>query len=213
MSEKVFSYEKMQDWLSKRLQQPLPGEQAHRQMASSIRTSLKLQSQPDETTRTGAVCLLLYPQGIDWHIPLIIRPEYDGAHSGQISLPGGKVEQTDANIAAAALREMQEEVGVVTSTVQVLGELTPLFIPASNFMVHPVVAITSQKPFFRTDPFEVAALLEVTLQDLQDVTKRSKKDILVRGITVQAPYFDIQQQTIWGATAMILSELLEILKG
>lgn len=211
MSAEIFAYEEMLVRLQERLSMPLPGTEAQARMSSSIRTSLKLKSQPDEKTRVGAVCLLLYPHGIDWHIPLIIRPEYDGAHGGQISLPGGKVEQNDAGIAAAALREMQEEIGVDTTTVQVLGELSPLFIPASNFMVHPVVAIAPQKPFFQTDPFEVAGLLEIALRDLQDETKRNEKDILVRGVTVRAPYFDIQQQTIWGATAMILSELLDVL--
>ncbi len=199
--------------LLEKLALPLPGEAAHQRMASSIRSSLKLRAQPDATTRTGAVCMLLYPKDGIWHIPLIVRPEYDGAHSGQVAFPGGKMEQFDADITAAALREMHEEIGVLPQTVEPLGLLTPVFVPVSNFVVHPVLAITAQKPDFRLDAREVAQLLELLVHELLDESRRGEKEIMVRGIRVRAPYFGLLGQTIWGATAMMLNELAEILKG
>ena len=196
-----------------KLARPLPGEAAHQRMASSIRSSLKLRAQPDEITRTGAVCVLLYPKDGIWHIPLIVRPEYDGAHSGQVAFPGGKMEDSDADITAAALREMHEEIGVLPETVEPLGLLTPVFVPVSNFVVYPVLAITAQKPGFRLDAREVAQLLELPVHELLDESRRGEKDIMVRGIRVRAPFFDLLGQTIWGATAMMLSELAELING
>lgn len=206
-----FTYFQLTAYLQQRLALPLPGEAAQQRMASGIRTALKLRATPDEKTRTGAVCILFYPKAGEWHIPLIVRPEYDGAHGGQVALPGGKVEESDATLADAALREMHEEIGVAAEAVQVVGQLTPLFVPASNFVVHPVVAVAAQTPVFQSDPYEVAQLLEVPFQGFSDSTRRGEKEILVRGFRVHAPYFDLAGQTVWGATAMILSEMSAVL--
>jgi len=113
--------------------------------------------------------------------------------------------------AAAALREMWEEIGVEARTVNVVGQLTPLFVFASNFMVHPTVAITSATPVFQPDSREVARILEVPLADLLNEQNRAEKEMIVRGIQIRAPYFDLLGQTVWGATAMMLSELIAIL--
>jgi 8-oxo-dGTP pyrophosphatase MutT (NUDIX family) len=179
-------------------------------MASSVR-NLRISDKPNEQTRQSAVCILLYPKADGWYIPLIVRPEYDGTHSGQVAFPGGKVEETDADVVATALREMSEEIGVTLSEVEVLGRLTPLFVFASNFMVHPIVAVTDQTPAFVPDPREVARILEVPVKDLLDESLRSEKEINVRGFRVQAPFFDFQGQTVWGATAMMLSEFAVLL--
>ncbi len=196
--------------LRQKLVGKLPGEAAQRRMASSVR-KMRMPDKPNETTRQGAVCILLYPKGNMWHMPLIVRPEYDGAHSGQVALPGGRIEETDADVTAAALREMWEEIGIVPRQVEVLGLLTPLFVFASNFMVQPVVAVMSETPVFLPDSREVAQILEVPLADLLDENRQAEKEITVRGIHIQAPYFDLQGQTVWGATAMMLSELAAIL--
>lgn len=206
------TYSELKAHLLEKLALPLPGEAAQQRMASNIRSGLGLRTHPDAATRTGAVCLLLYPVENVWHIPLIVRPEYDGAHSGQVAFPGGKMEEYDADVTATALREMHEEIGVLPETVEPLGLLTPMFVPVSNFMVHPVLAITRQKPGFRLDSREVAQLLELPVHELSDETRRGKKEILVRGIRIQAPFFDLLNQTIWGATAMMLNELAEVLK-
>jgi 8-oxo-dGTP pyrophosphatase MutT (NUDIX family) len=196
----------------RRLQAALPGEKAQLKMAAAGRTRLGTSPTPDAGTRTGAVLILFYPHGGLIHVPMIRRPEYPGVHSGQVAFPGGRVDETDESIIATALREAHEEVGVRPAEVEVLGLLTPLFVHASNFMVHPVVGAAWSRPNFKPDAYEVDALLEVPLTELQDVTRIGSKEIVVReGIAIQAPYYDLQGHTVWGATAMMLSELLEVL--
>jgi 8-oxo-dGTP pyrophosphatase MutT (NUDIX family) len=196
----------------RRLQAALPGERAQLKMAATGRTRLGLSPEPDAATRTGAVLILFYPHEGLIYVPMIRRPVYPGVHSGQVAFPGGRVDETDESIIATALREAHEEVGVRPAEVEVLGLLTPLFVHASNFMVHPVVGAARSRPDFKPDPYEVDALLEVPLTELQDVTRIGSKEIIVReGIAIQAPYYDLQGHTVWGATAMMLSELLEVL--
>jgi 8-oxo-dGTP pyrophosphatase MutT (NUDIX family) len=199
--------------LKKRLSKTLPGVTAQEKMASSIRTALRLKADPDEHTRKSAVLLLFYPEGEQIFLPMIVRPVYAGVHSGQVAFPGGRMEETDRDLPATALREAHEEIGVLPATVEVLGLLSPLFIPASNYMVYPVVGATNVRPDFNTDPREVAQLLEIPLNDLLDATRIGTKEIVVRdNITIQAPFYDLQGQTVWGASAMILSELLVVLE-
>ena len=183
-------------------------------MAASGRARLGTSPTPNAATRTGAVLILFYPYDSLIHVPMIRRPVYPGVHSGQVAFPGGRVEETDESIVEAALREAREEVGVRPADVEVLGLLTPLFVHASNYMVHPVVGAARTRPDFKPDPYEVDALLEVPLDELQDVTRIGSKEIIVReGITIQAPYYDLQGHTVWGATAMMISELLEVLES
>ncbi|MDJ1471912.1 CoA pyrophosphatase [Cytophagaceae bacterium DM2B3-1] len=207
-----YTYSQLADYLHERLTDVLPGEAAQQKMASSLRNAGQLNFKTDGKTRQGAVCILFYQKQGIWHLPLIVRPEYDGTHSGQVAFPGGKVEETDPTYVATALREMHEEIGVPTDSVQILGALTPLLVIASNFMVHPFVGITSEAPVFIPDSREVAKIIEVPLPDLLDDNRRSAKEIQVRGFSLWAPYFDLEGQTVWGATAMMLSELIEVLK-
>jgi 8-oxo-dGTP pyrophosphatase MutT (NUDIX family) len=198
----------------RRLQSALPGEKAQLRMAAAGRTRLGTSPSPNAETRTGAVLLLFYPHQGLIHVPMIRRPVYPGVHSGQVAFPGGRVDEADENLVGTALREAHEEVGVRPAEVEVLGLLTPLFVHASNFVVHPVVGATRSRPDFRPDPYEVDALLEVPLTELQDVTRIGSKEIIVReGIAIEAPYYDLQGHTVWGATAMMVSELLEVLRS
>jgi 8-oxo-dGTP pyrophosphatase MutT (NUDIX family) len=201
-------FEKIKD----RLKQTLPGPAAQIKMASTLRSTLRLPAQPNEHTRTSAVLILFYPVENIIHIPLMVRPVYKGVHSGQVSLPGGRREESDQTLAETALREANEEIGIIPRQVEILGALSELYVPASNFLVLPVVGATYQRPDFRPDPYEVDRLLEVPLDELQDVTRIGSKEIIVRDtITIQAPYYDLQGHTVWGATAMIISELNAIL--
>lgn len=194
-----------------RLTQSLPGWDAQRQMATETHRRARLKV-PTSAQQAG-VLLLLYP-GDENHLyfPLIQRPTYDGAHSGQIAFPGGKIEPQDQSIIDTALRETQEEIGVDVAHAQVLGRLSDLYIPVSRIVVSPVVAYTEEVPQYEPDPFEVAATLDVPAHDFLDAEKQLVQKIEVRGFTLQAPTYIIQGQTIWGATAMMLAEFFAILE-
>lgn len=198
--------------LRKRLQEPLPGEAAHNLMASSTRTNLKLRPKPDSQTKESAVLILFYQDKDQIKLPLILRPVYAGVHSGQIGLPGGRREKADADFYETALREAQEEIGINPAEVTVVGHLSDLFVFASNHMVHPVVGYMEHKPAFLVDPREVDQLIEVPLSTLLDTSSRGITNFVVAGnIEISAPYFGVDGHTVWGATAMMLSELLSII--
>lgn len=136
-------------------------------------------------------------------------------HKGQISFPGGKREKDDVDLAASAVRETEEEIGVHRESIRVLRTLTPLYIPVSNFLVHPFLGITDVLPTFVPQPEEVDDILEVPLRDILDPTRRRQIDIPIQsGLTLQnVPYYDLGGQVVWGATAMILSEFQTWLEG
>ncbi|MBN8825292.1 MULTISPECIES: CoA pyrophosphatase [unclassified Spirosoma] len=195
--------------LRQRLQKPLPGEAAHQKMASAARYRLGIK--PNERTRRSAVLICFYPFQNSIYLPLILRPQYDGVHAGQMAFPGGRMERFDENLTRTALRESQEEVGIRVSDVKVLGLLTELFIPPSNFYVQPVVGVLPYRPDFYPDPREVEAIVEVDLETLLDETIVGDSQIEVRGVLVDAPFYQIQGHRVWGATAMMISELLMLL--
>lgn len=203
------SFSEFTESLARRLAQPLPGLEAHRRMASASR--LRLLHQPNERTRKSAVLILFYPFLGEIHLPLILRPAYEGIHGGQVAFPGGRMERTDESLVRTALREAQEEIGIRVSDVTVLGQLTELFIPPSNFMVLPVVGCMNCQPDFYPDPREVDAVVEVSLAELTDDQVRTSRLLDVRGVAVEAPGFQIQNHYVWGATAMMVSELLEVM--
>ena len=200
------------DSLAARLAQPLPGHAAHRQMSPVPRAGSKPGYVPPIPPRRGGVLVLFYPHEGSLHLPLILRPTYDGTHSGQVSFPGGGQEEADADITATALREAYEEVGIPPQQVRILSHLSKLYIEPSNFEVYPAVGWMAQRPAFRTDPYEVARLLEVPLVDFSNPANRYAEMWNLRGREVRVPFFKIQEQTVWGATAMILSELLAVIE-
>lgn len=199
--------------LRERLQGPLPGRAAHDRMASAVRKSNVLPSASPEGARKAGVLLYLYP-GLsgEWLLPLIRRPQYPGVHGGQMAFPGGRFEEQDTDMIDTALREAHEEVGIQARREEVLGCLTDLYIPPSNSVVTPVVAVGDKAPDFLTDPAEVDALFEIGLHELQDPGVVSQARITVmNGVVINAPAYLLHGQTIWGATAMIISELLMLL--
>jgi 8-oxo-dGTP pyrophosphatase MutT (NUDIX family) len=200
----------MVNWISavkKELGKPLPGIQAQMRMAPS-----RLRSpQKPIPMRDSGVLLLLYPVKNSWYTVFIKRPEYDGLHSGQISFPGGKFEPGDESLIDTALRESREEIGISLDAVEVLGKLSPLHIPISNFQVLPVVGCLPEKPLFKTDPQEVDYIIETRLDILLNPETAKIKTIQFDDVSIEVPYFEIDSHHIWGATAMILSEFLEVL--
>jgi 8-oxo-dGTP pyrophosphatase MutT (NUDIX family) len=200
--------------LEKRLQQPLPGRQAQMRMSALKRIRELMKFAPSDDAKQSSVLILLFPLGVKTGLVLMLRPEYPGVHSGQISLPGGKFEETDESLIFTALRESNEEIGIDPAQVQIIGQLTELYIPPSNFLVTPVVGYQTSRPDFRADPKEVAEIIEIQLDDLLDDRNRQMKKIQLRlGISLKVPSYCINGKIIWGATAMILSELKEILTG
>lgn len=197
--------------LKQKLRFPLPGETAHQAMMASSR--LRLTFKPNARTRKSAVLILFYPYQNDIYFPLILRPAYDGVHSGQVAFPGGRYELSDENLIRTALREAQEEIGLRLTDVEILGALTELFIPASNFYVLPVIGVMPYRPGFYPDPREVEDIFEIRLEEISDVDIIGSSDIQVRGEQVHAPHYMVQGYKIWGATAMMISELLAVLNA
>jgi len=147
------------------------------------------------------------------HFPLIQRPDYDGVHAKQMSFPGGKKDEEDESLKITALRETKEEIGIDPSKIEIIGSLTELYIIASNFNVLPTIGILRELPDFIADKHEVDEVIEVKLEDLMDDGKQKEKPLtILQGITINAPYFDLNDKVVWGATAMILSELKQILR-
>jgi 8-oxo-dGTP pyrophosphatase MutT (NUDIX family) len=165
-----------------------------------------------EDARKAGVLALFYPKDGQVYLPFIRRNEYPGVHSGQVSFPGGGWEREDVDLTATALRETEEEIGVDRRLVTPVGRLSDLFIPPSNFLVTPVLAYTTKKPDFRPDPAEVERILEVRLQDLLEPATITDKEITIfPDVRLKVPCFYIDGQVIWGATAMMLCELVDVL--
>ncbi len=199
--------------LRHRLMLPLPGSEAQLQMAHAERRMNLSRYKIPQDAKWGSVLVLLYEEDNKIKFPLILRPEYSGVHSGQVGFPGGKFESTDENLASTAIRETHEEIGIVREDVEMLGELTQLYIPPSNFLVHPHIGKVNYTPSFFPDAREVLKVIEVSLEDLMnDLIIHEKEIILSNGLHIKAPYYDISGHDVWGATAMILSELKTVVK-
>ncbi len=190
---------------------PLPGHEEIVRLMSPNR--MRLKGEPNETTRRSGVLILFYPKGEDIYIPLILRPQYDGVHGGQMAFPGGRAELKDKSIQATALREAQEEIGIKASDVKILGNLTELYINPSNLLCQPVLGYINYRPDFYPDEREVAAILEVPLSEFSKPEIVQTRFVEARGFKFETPGYIIEEQIVWGATAMMTAELLEIIKN
>ena len=184
----------------------LPGEKAQFKMAPVERPV----KETDHKTKKAGVMLLLFPNGNEIATSLIQRQVYDGVHSGQISLPGGKHETQDEDLVQTALRETKEEISLEEDNVKILGKLSPLYIPVSNYMVQPVIGSLSYKPNLIPDIREVENIYIVNLKDLSDPSCIKNEIFIENDKEFYAPFYKINNIHIWGATAMILSEFLEL---
>ncbi|CAN5285307.1 CoA pyrophosphatase [soil metagenome] len=191
----------------------LPGWAAQSQMAPEGRLKPVDWEQYYPNARLGAVLILFYPLKETVHTVLIQRPTYEGVHSAQIAFPGGKKEDDDKDLIQTALREAWEEVGIRPEQVEVIRPLSNLYIPPSNFLVTPVIGISYERPDFVPQISEVEAILETELKLLADPSIAAMRRIKVRDMELDSPSFDLGGRIIWGATAMMISELNEVLRG
>ena len=195
--------------IKEKLQKPLLGLTAQKKMAPKGR-DLSFPKNKLNYTKS-AVLLTLIPKNGELFIPLIKRTKSNGSHSGQISFPGGKYEKTDVDFEYTAKRETFEEIGLKISEIEIVGKLSSLFIPVSEFIVYPFVGVYAENVNFQLNKTEVDELILVKLTDLQ---KARAKKIEIRNIkskVYEIPYFDVENQKVWGATAMILNEFLEMI--
>jgi 8-oxo-dGTP pyrophosphatase MutT (NUDIX family) len=194
--------------LRARLQLPLPGVDAQRRFAPRP-LHAAWTAPPPATARQAAVLLLIYPGADGPTVPLTIRHAQLPQHAGQISLPGGSIDPGES-AEAAALRETDEELGISPASVRVIGALSTLWVPVSNFVVAPIVAVADTAPTFRADPKEVDGVVQAPIVQLRDITRlkwTTRKEAERR----YYPYFSLDEHRVWGATAAILGEFLCLL--
>lgn len=185
--------------LEHQLGQDLPGEETQFSMAPFARIRIAEIEKKNYDPKKSAVLILLFPEGDSIYTLLIQRQDYEGVHSGQVAFPGGKFEENDIELKQTALRETAEEVGVIPADIQILGSLTDVYIPPSNYLVKPFVGFVSKKPQFIIDPFEVKQIIPVDLFALNDIKIVGKKVIMQSsGYKIKTPYYDIEGFTVWG---------------
>ena len=199
--------------LSSAFQSPLPGWNAQKRLINYDRPPPDDISTFDPSARQSAVLALLYPKNGELYTVLMLRNIYEGTHSGQVSFPGGKQELKDESLWHTALREANEEVGIIEHSVKLIGELTKVYIPPSRFLVTPFLAYTKETPIFKRDRIEVQRIIETPISAFLNAAAIREKMLFVTSSNTEIPvkYYDVNGETVWGATAMVLSELAEIL--
>ncbi len=199
--------------LQLKLKADLPGINSQVKMAPAHREMELMRVDYQQfNPKLSAVIILLYPEDLSLKIIFIRRSVYVGLHSGQIAFPGGKYENSDKNLLETAKREMEEELGISRNSYQILGQLTDLYVPPSNFLLRSYVAYTDAKPQFVIDAREVQEVLIFDFEQFKqpDVIKLGDFKAHNSEKLIKAPYYDMNGNVIWGATAMVMSELIDL---
>ncbi|MCF8231285.1 MAG: CoA pyrophosphatase [Bacteroidales bacterium] len=198
--------------LRETLNKTLPGNAAHKLLEPQTRRRYDKHT-PLVHPRKSSIMIIIFPSGDFFSTYTILRPKYDGIHSDQIGFPGGQKEWQDDNLLDTAIRETQEEIAVTIDKNEVLGKLTDIYIPPSNFMVAPYIAFRESKPSTERQPSEVEKIIEVNLREIIAPDAIVSRSLYVEHYgEVHVPCFMAGEYVIWGATAMIMSELREVLR-
>ncbi|MEM1128205.1 MAG: CoA pyrophosphatase [Bacteroidota bacterium] len=203
-------FDRFAEAVRRRLRQPLPGSEAQLRMALGYRHDADLASVRGKRCREAGVLIALYPLAEEPTLVLTVRRSELRDHAGQVSLPGGRRE-AEETLAETALREAHEEVNIAPESVELVGALTPLYIPPSRFCVYPQVGILARRPPLHATDAEVARILEVPVRHLMKPSTRRLTPRTLGGAPVDVPSFLVEGHDVWGATAMMLAELLVVI--
>jgi len=196
------------------LTQSLPGLQSHLKMAPpSRKAELEAAREAIPYAKKSAVMILLFHEAEKLKIVFIRRSLYVGIHSGQMAFPGGRFEESDVTVEETAFREIEEEIGITRDKIEMLGRISDIYVPPSNFLISVFVGYLSEKPTYNPDEREVAEIVEVDFEEFLNAQNITVKDFFVPSAnqTVTAPCFQTTQCDIWGASAMVVCELVDIL--
>ncbi len=205
------NFEQIKNTLKSAINNPLPGSEAQHQLAPVGRTSTIPNKSEIPDVRKAGVMALFVQSNSKPHLVFIERTTSKSVHSGQIAFPGGQVEKHDISFKHTALRETEEEIGLNQSAIEVFGGFTPIYIPPSNFLVHPFVGVYHQVPEFIPQVTEVASIITIDFNHFLLDSSIRHQTINVRGFNMEVPTFYVDGYTIWGATAMMLSELRQMI--
>ena len=197
--------------IEKRLNLPLPGRSAQEEMLTKPKIPINIPRFGRKGIPAG-VLILLFPNNDTFYFFLTLRSEMVDHHKGQISLPGG-VREGDETLEQTALRETLEEIGIAPNSISLIGKLTPLFIPITGFEIFPFIGWTEKEPITTIHDREVEKIIKVSLSDLVEEKNMKIKKTKIRNIPVSMPYFELNGETVWGATSMILSEFKTVIKN
>jgi len=200
------------EYVPKLIEVELPASEAHYKMAPLERIfELNTAEIEKKNPKNAAVMMLFYPKNGRTHLVLIVRNSYEGVHSAQIAFPGGKYEIEDLTFEKTALRETHEEIGIHPESIEIIMPFTQIYIPPSNFMVYPFLGISKEELVFAPDSNEVAKIIELPLSVFLDdeiIISTTMTTSYAKNIDI--PAFKIEEHIVWGATAMMLSELKDV---
>ncbi len=194
------------------LNKPLPGLTAQLNMVTDPRPGNQVYTEVQDSCKRAGVLVLLYLKDRRVFVVLTRRTDLVERHQSQISFPGGRQDEGES-LEQTSLRETKEELGIQSAAIQILGKLTPLYIPPTNYCIYPVVAQMKGSPQFKPSPYEVAEVLEIPLDHLLDPQTLRREIWTLHGTQVEVPFFSFNDHKIWGATAMVLAEFVEITKN
>ncbi len=197
--------------LEQRLLGLKPGLESQLKMVPNPRPGDKTYQEAGETCLRAGVLVLIYPREDGFYLVLTRRTSQVAHHQAQISFPGGQMDEQESAV-QTALREAAEELNIVPAEVRVLGQLTPLYVPPSNYCIYPVVAVAERRPDFRPSHHEVAEVIEIPLDHLLDLKNIKRETWPIRGLDVTVPFYLFREHKVWGATAMVMAELLDLIK-